>query len=64
MILFTNITLKNTLMENSVRMPETYVVYSHTIYRQNARIYEPKTIYSRIQAACNNILAMYFDLFL
>ena len=33
MILLINIILKTTLLENSVRMPEMYGVYSHIAYQ-------------------------------
>ena len=51
-------------MEHSVRMPEIYGAYSHTVFRQNTGIYEPKAMYSRISSACESILARYFDIFL
>ena len=32
-------------MEHSVRMPEMHGQYNHAVFRQNARIYEPKAMY-------------------
>ena len=55
--------LMNTLMEYSVRLQETNVIYTYTVYRQNAGIYVPKAMYFCILSGCEYVQATYFDVF-
>ena len=38
-------------------MAELYDVYTHTVYQQNAEIYEPNAMYYHSLSACDSILA-------
>ena len=64
MIVFIKINLINLLMEYSVRLIELCVVYTHTIYWENAGLYELKAMYSHILSIYDSILVWYFDVFL
>ena len=39
-------------MEHSVKMPEMYGQYNHTVFQKNAKIYEPKAMYYCNLSAC------------
>ena len=45
-------------MEYSVRLQEINVIYTYTVYQQNAGIYVPK-IYFRILSGCEYVQARY-----